>query len=137
MKLNFKLLLLLITLAVTLPASAQFNLKKAISGGAKAVKALTLTDALKDGISSAGGVAAALSDSQLGTLTQSLINAKYSQKQENEADDCGYDFLVSKGKNPWGMVMAFEKLQTMEGNRKSSYITKMFSSHPETKARIE
>lgn len=133
MKLNFKLLLLLITL----PASAQFNLKKAISGGAKAVKALTLTDALKDGISSAGGVAAALSDSQLGTLTQSLINAKYSQKQENEADDCGYDFLVSKGKNPWGMVMAFEKLQTMEGNRKSSYITKMFSSHPETKARIE
>ena len=188
MKLNFKLLLLLITLAVTLPASAQFNLKKAISGGAKAVKALTLTDAqmaayvkesvdwmdkhnpvlpendpytvrlrkltagitdadgiplnfkvynvvdvnafacpdgsvrvfaalmdmmsddellgvigheighvpkhhsknafktslltdaLKDGISSAGGVAAALSDSQLGTLTQSLINAKYSQK---------------------------------------------------------
>lgn len=137
MKLNFKLLLLLITLAVTLPASAQFNLKKAISGGAKAVKALTLTDALKDGISSAGGVAAALSDSQLGTLTQSLINAKYSQKQENEADDCGYDFLVSKGKNPWGMVMAFEKLQTMEGNRKSSYITKMFSFHPETKARIE
>lgn len=245
MKLNFKLLLLLITLAVTLPASAQFNLKKAISGGAKAVKALTLTDAqmaayvkesmdwmdkhnpvlpendpytvrlrkltagitdadgiplnfkvynvvdvnafacpdgsvrvfaalmdmmsddellgvigheighvpkhhsknafktslltdaLKDGISSAGGVAAALSDSQLGTMTQSLINAKYSQKQENEADDFGYDFLVSKGKNPWGMVMAFEKLQTMEGNRKSSYITKMFSSHPETKARIE
>lgn len=137
MKLNFKLLLLLITLAVTLPASAQFNLKKAISGGAKAVKALTLTDALKDGISSAGGVAAALSDSQLGTLTQSLINAKYSQKQENEADDCGYDFLVSKGKNPWGMVMAFEKLQAMEGNQKSSYITKMFSSHPETKARIE
>ncbi len=227
MKLNFKLLLLLITLAVTLPASAQFNLKKAISGGAKAVKALTLTDAqmaayvkesvdwmdkhnpvlpendpytvrlrkltagitdadgiplnfkvynvvdvnafacpdgsvrvfaalmdmmsddellgvigheighvlkhhsknafktslltdaLKDGISSAGGVAVALSDSQLGTMTQSLINAKYSQKQENEADDCGYDFLVSKGKNPWGMVMAFEKLQTMEGNRKS------------------
>lgn len=245
MKLNFKLFLLLMVLVGTTPVSAQFNLKKAISGGAKAVKALTLTDAqmaayvkesvdwmdkhnpvlpeddpytvrlrkltagiteadgiplnfkvynvvdvnafacpdgsvrvfaalmdmmsddellgvigheighvlkhhsknafktslmtdaLKDGISSAGGVAAALSDSQLGTLTQSLINAKYSQKQENEADDCGYDFLVSKGKNPWGMVMAFEKLQTMEGNQKSSYITKMFSSHPETKARIE
>lgn len=245
MKLKFKLFLLLITLAVAAPASAQFNLKKALSGGAKAVKALTLTDAqmaayvkesvdwmdknnpvlpeddpytvrlrkltagiteadgiplnfkvynvvdvnafacpdgsvrvfaalmdkmtddellgvigheighvlkhhsknafktslltdaLKDGISSAGGVAAALSDSQLGTLTQALINAKYSQKQENEADDCGYDFLVSKGKNPWGMVMAFETLQAMEGNQKSSYITKMFSSHPETKARIE
>lgn len=245
MKLKFKLFLLLMVLVGATPVSAQFNLKKAISGGAKAVKALTLTDAqmaayvkesvdwmdkhnpvlpeddpytvrlrkltagiteadgiplnfkvynvvdvnafacpdgsvrvfaalmdmmsddellgvigheighvlkhhsknafktslltdaLKDGISSAGGMAAALSDSQLGTLTQALINAKYSQKQENEADDCGYDFLVSKGKNPWGMVMAFETLQAMEGNQKSSYITKMFSSHPETKARIE
>lgn len=245
MKLNFKLIVMLIALAVASPAWAQFNLKKAISGGAKAVQALTLTDAqmaayvkesvdwmdknnpvlpeddpytqrlrrltagiteadgiplnfkvynvidvnafacpdgsvrvfsslmdkmsddellgiigheighvlkhhsknafktslltdaLKDGIASTGGVAVALSESQLGALTQSLINAKYSQKQEKEADDCGYDFLVSKGKNPWGMVMAFEKLQAMEGNQKSSYITKMFSSHPETQARIE
>ena len=96
-----------------------------------------MTDALKDGVASAGGTAAALTESQLGTLTQSLINAKYSQKQEKEADDCGYDFLVSKGKNPWGMVMAFEKFLTMEGSQKSSYVTKMFSSHPETKARIE
>ena len=53
-----------------------------------------LTDALKDGVASTGGKAAALTESQLGGLTQSLINAKYSQKQENEADDCGYDFLV-------------------------------------------
>lgn len=96
-----------------------------------------MTDALKDGVASTGGVAAALTESQLGALTQSLINAKYSQKQEKEADDCGYDFLVSKGKNPWGMVMSFEKLQSLEGNQKSSYVTKMFSSHPETKARIE
>lgn len=96
-----------------------------------------LADALKDGVASTGGKAAALSDSQLTGLTQSLINAKYSQKQENEADDCGYDFLVANGKNPWGMVMAFEKLQNMEGGQKSSYFEKMFSSHPETKARIE
>lgn len=97
-----------------------------------------LTDALKDGVASTGGKAAALTESQLGGLTQSLINAKYSQKQENEADDCGYDFLVSKGKNPWGMVMAFEKLQSLEGEQaKSSYMQKMFSSHPETKARID
>ncbi len=98
-----------------------------------------LTDALKDGIASTSGKAAALTESQLGTLSSSLINAKFSQKQENEADDCGYDFLVSKGKNPWGMVMAFEKLQSMEGDNagKTSYINKMFSSHPETQARID
>ena len=36
------------------------------------------------------------------------------------------------------MVMAFEKLQSLEPNQaKSSYIQKMFSSHPETQARIK
>ena len=229
MKQTIKLFALLMLLAVSVPASAQFNLKRAVSGAAKAAKAVTLTDdqmaayvkesvdwmdehnpvlpeddpytirlrkltdgiteadgiplnfkvynvidinafacpdgsvrvfsslmdkmtdeellgvigheighvmkrhskntfrtqlladALKDGVASTGGKAAALSDSQLTGLTQSLIN----------------DFLVANGKNPWGMVMAFEKLQNMEGGQKSSYFEKMFSSHPETKARIE
>lgn len=98
-----------------------------------------LTGALKDAIASTGGKAAALTDSQLGTLGQSLMNAKYSQKQENEADDCGYDFLVAQGRNPWGIVMSFEKLMNMEGENagKQSYIQKMFSSHPETQKRID
>lgn len=103
-----------------------------------AFKTQLLTGAAKDAVASTGGTAAKLTDSQLGDLGESLINAKFSQKQEKEADDCGYDFLVSKGKNPWGIVMSFEKLQSMEGeNAKQSYISKMFSSHPETKARIE
>lgn len=98
-----------------------------------------LTGALKDAVASAGGKAAVLTDSQLGTLGQSLMNARFSQKQENEADDCGYDFLVSKGKNPWGIVMSFEKLMKLEGGSAAnkSYIQKMFSSHPETQKRIE
>lgn len=98
-----------------------------------------LTGALKDAVSSTGGVAAALTQSQLGTLGESLIGAKYSQKQEKEADDCGYDFLVMHGKNPWGMVMAFEKFLAMEegAGAKASYIDRMFSSHPDTKARIK
>ena len=104
-----------------------------------AFKTELLTGALKDAVASTGGKAAALTESQLGTLGESLINAKYSQKQEKEADDCGYDFLKSKGKNPWGIVMSFEKLQKLEGDAgsKQSYITKMFSSHPETQARID
>lgn len=98
-----------------------------------------LTGALKDAVASTSAKAAALTESQLGQLGTSLLNAKYSQKQENEADDCGYDFLVAHDRNPWGMVMAFEKFLTLEGGtqQKSSYIQKMFSSHPETKARIE
>ncbi|MEZ3578153.1 MAG: M48 family metallopeptidase [Muribaculaceae bacterium] len=98
-----------------------------------------LTGAAKDAIASAGGVAAKLTESQLGNLGQSLLNAKYSQKQEKEADNCGYDFLISTGKNPWGMVMAFEKFMKMEqeAGSKSSYVQKMFSSHPETQSRID
>ncbi len=98
-----------------------------------------LTGALKDAVASSGGKAAALTESQLGTLGESLLNAKYSQKQEKEADDYGYDFLKKNGKNPWGMVQAFEKFQAMEEQQgaKSSYINKMFSSHPETVERIK
>lgn len=105
----------------------------------KAFKTQLMTGALKDAIGAANGRIATLTDSQLGTLGESLLNAKFSQKQEKEADDCGYDFLVSKGRNPWGMVMAFEKLQSLEGNTatKSSAVQKMFSSHPETQARID
>lgn len=98
-----------------------------------------LTSALKDAVASTGGRAAALTESQLGSLGHSLMNARFSQKQENEADDCGYDFLVSQGRNPWGIVMSFEKLMSMEtqSSTPQSYIQKMFSSHPDTKKRIE
>lgn len=102
-----------------------------------AFKNQLLTGALKDAIASTGGVAAALTESQLGTLGEALINARYSKKQESEADDCGYDFLVKNGRNPWGMVMSFEKLQSLEsGGQQASAIAKMFSSHPDTKSRI-
>lgn len=106
----------------------------------KAFKQELLTGAALDAISSAGGVAAKLSESQLGELGQALSGAKFSQKQEKEADDAGYDFLKANGKNPWGMVMAFEKFLKMEekeGNNKSSYIDRMFSSHPDTVDRIK
>lgn len=104
-----------------------------------AFKTQLLTGAMKDAVASTGGTAAALTESQLGTLGEALINAKYSQKQESEADDCGYDFLVANGKNPWGIVMSFEKLQSLEGDssKKASSVSKMFSSHPETQARID
>lgn len=104
-----------------------------------AFKTQLLGDAMKDAISSTGGKAAALTDSQLGDLGSALVNAKFSQKQEKEADDCGYEFLVVNGRNPWGMVMAFEKFLNMEeqSGAKSSYVSKMFSSHPETKDRIK
>ena len=102
-----------------------------------ALKQELLTGALMDAAGAANGKVAMLTDSQLVALGQTLMNAKYSQKQESEADDCGYDFLVANGLNPWGMSMAFEKLMGSEGGAKQSTIQKMFSSHPDTKKRIE
>lgn len=102
----------------------------------KALKNELLTGALLDAAGSVSSTVATLSDSQLGKLSQALINAKYSQKQEMEADDCGYTFLVRNGLNPWGMVTAFEKLSG-PGEAKQSAIQKMFSSHPDTQKRIK
>lgn len=102
-----------------------------------AMKHELLTGALKDAAGAASSKVATLTDSQLGAISESLLNAKYSQKQETEADECGYDFLVANGLNPWGMAMAFEKLSGSEGGAKTSTIQKMFSSHPDTQKRIK
>ncbi|MCM1518006.1 MAG: M48 family metallopeptidase [Pseudoflavonifractor sp.] len=105
-----------------------------------AFRTALLSSALRDGVSSVGGTAAALSDSQLGDLSEALLNSKYSQKQEKEADEYGYEFLKKNGKNPWAMALAFQKLQQLEqesGAGKQSKMSKMFSSHPDTAARIK
>lgn len=99
-----------------------------------------LTSALKDGISSQGGKAAALTESQLGDLGEALVNATYSQKQEREADDYGYEFLKKAGKNPWAMALSFEKLKKMQeeaGAQKSSKVNQLFSTHPDLDVRIK
>lgn len=101
-----------------------------------AMKQALLNSALFDGIGSTGNLAASLTDSQLGTIGQSLLNSKYSRKQESNADDYGYDFLKNSGKNPWAMAMAFSKLQSLESSGSSSALQNMFSSHPQTKDRI-
>ena len=99
-----------------------------------------LTSALKDGIASTGGKAAQLTESQLGSLGEAVLNSSYSQKQESEADDYGYDFLKKNGKNPWSIALSFEKLKKLEeeaGAGKGSKLDKMFSSHPDTAKRIK
>lgn len=104
----------------------------------KAFKQALLNGALKDGLASTSSTVAALTDSQLGTLGEALAKSKYSKKQENQADDYGYDFLKSNGKNPIAMVRAFEKLQQMEqaSGQQSSFVNNLFSDHPEISKRI-
>lgn len=102
-----------------------------------AFKNALLTSALLDGVGAVSSTARVLTDSQLGALGETLVNSKFSQKQESNADDYGYDFLKSKGKNPWAMAMAFSKLKELESGAKASALQKMFSSHPSTDKRIK
>ncbi|MDE7126162.1 MAG: M48 family metallopeptidase, partial [Muribaculaceae bacterium] len=105
-----------------------------------AFKNALLTSALKDGLAASNDKVAALTDSQLGALGEALVNAKYSRKQETAADDYGYEFLKKCGKNPWAMAMSFRKLQQLEGDATAANGGKMnhlFSSHPDTDARIK
>ena len=104
----------------------------------KAFKEALLSSALRDGISSAGGTVAALTDSQLGDLAESMMSAKYSRKQEEDADNYAYSFLRQNGKNPWALAYAFEKMEKLEqqNGMQSTALTQLFSSHPDTRARI-
>lgn len=104
----------------------------------KEIKHELTTGAIFDAISASGGTLATLTDSALGSLGEVMLNARYSRKQENEADDCGYDFLVKNGRNPWAMAMSFEKLKSLQGNKSyANLLTKMFSSHPDLSDRIK
>lgn len=103
----------------------------------KQFKQALLTSALKEGVASTSNTVAALTDSQLGDLTEALLSSKYSRKQESEADEYGYGYLKSLGINPWAMALAFEKMQSLEGGASQGAMQKMFSSHPDTKSRIK
>lgn len=112
----------------------------ALKHSKKAFRTALLASALKDGIAASGSKAAALTESQLGGLGEALLNSSFSQKQESDADDYGYDFLKKNGKNPWAIALSFEKLKSLEGqssSEKSSKMQKMFSSHPDTAKRIK
>lgn len=102
-----------------------------------AFKTALLTSALKDGVSSQGGTAAALSGSQLGDLSEKIANMSFSRKQETSADAYGYEFLKSNKINPWYMSMAFERLTELSSGASEGAVKKLFSSHPDTQKRVE
>ena len=109
----------------------------------KQMKHALMTSAALDAVASTGQVAAALTDSQLGALGEAISGAQFSQKQESQADDFGYEFIKAAGKNPWAMAMAFEKLQSISGGSTAgnaasgrSSGASILSSHPSTASRI-
>ena len=72
----------------------------ALKHSKKQFKEALMSSALRDAVISTGGTVAVLTSTQLGDLAESLLSASYSRKQETQADDYGYEFLKSAGKNP-------------------------------------
>lgn len=103
-----------------------------------AFKNALATSAILEGIGSTGQVAAALTDSQVGAIGQTLSESRFSQKQEYEADAYGYDFLKGHGINPWAMALSFEKLHELQGgSNNTGAIMQLFSTHPDIVKRTE
>ncbi|QIK54116.1 M48 family metalloprotease [Dysgonomonas sp. HDW5B] len=104
-----------------------------------AFKTALLTSALKDAVGSTGNTAAALTDSQLGSLGEALAGAQFSQKQESAADDYGYNLLKQANQDPKAMAQSLGvllKLEQEAGAGKTSKATQLFSSHPGLEKRI-
>lgn len=103
-----------------------------------AMKSAYLRSAAKNAAGAASEKVAKLTDSELGALAESLAGAQYSQKQENEADDYGVEFCVKNNIDPYAMANSLTKLAELAKSApQSSYVQRIFSSHPDTMKRIE
>ena len=100
-----------------------------------AVKAAYTRAAGKDLLASQSGVAAALTESQLGQLAEGIMGSSHSRKQESQADDYSYAFMKKHGYNVMGAYTAFLKLASLSEGVQQSKLQKMMSSHPDSKQR--
>jgi putative metalloprotease len=93
-------------------------------------KTTYLSEAARQGASAMGGTAGALAESELGSLGESALKAKFSRGNESEADKYGVDFLVRHKFDPQGAVRGMEKL----GGEKK---TGLLDSHPASAQRAQ
>lgn len=102
---------------------------------AKAMRVAMAASAGRKGASAAGGVAGAISASELGDLTESFVNAQFSQSQEKDADDYGLKLLQKYGRKQQAAPSALRKLASP--GRDPGLLQRMLSSHPEPGPRAE
>lgn len=101
-----------------------------------AMKRAYLASAARDMAYSVGGVVATLSSSLVGDLAEKYVEAKYSQKQEYNADAYGFQFAIDAGRDKYSMYKALNKLVDLSGNSgTTSRVAQMFASHPDSAAR--
>lgn len=102
-----------------------------------AVKAAYKKEALLDAAASQSGTIATFTDSQLGKIGNAMLDSKHSRKQETEADEYSYDFMKRNGYDVNAVESSFNILAKMSEGAESSFMTKMMSSHPDSKDRAE
>ena len=100
----------------------------------KAMKRAYLGSAAREAIYAAGGYGQ-LAGTVLGDISEAYVNAQFSQSQESQADEYGFQFSVANGRDPYGMARSLEKLNNLSGGAQSSALAKMFSSHPDSAKR--
>lgn len=102
-----------------------------------AMKNAYLRSAVKNAAGAASDKVAKLTDSEVGAMAEALAGAQYSQKQENEADDYGFEFCIKRNIDPYAMYKALNKLLTLSADApQSSKFRQLFSTHPETEKRV-
>ena len=100
----------------------------------KAMKRAYLGSAAREAIFAAGGVGQ-LAGTVLGDISEAYVNAQFSQKQESNADEYGFQFTIDQGRDPYSMARSLEKLNSLSSGQQSSTLAKMFSSHPDSAQR--
>ncbi|SCC19926.1 metalloprotease LoiP [Gilliamella intestini] len=102
----------------------------ALGHSKKAMQVAYTTEIARDAAAASGNATiASLSKSKLGALASAVINSQFSQKQEQDADNYSFDYLVKRKINPAGLASAFDKL----GGGDSSIL----SSHPSSSDRAK
>lgn len=98
----------------------------------KQMREKMLTNAAFQAVAAAGGTIGAISQSQIGQLAYSAVNARFSQQDELDADAFAVSFLRRMGKDPYAMKRSIETLQQKYGSKGS-----FLSSHPSNAKRIQ
>lgn len=105
----------------------------ALGHSRKAMQTAYATVAARDAIAATSGVAAQLSNTQLGDIAEGAINSAFSRSQESDADDFSYDLLRKRGISTQGLVGSFDKLASLDAGHSKS----LFDSHPPSAERAQ
>jgi putative metalloprotease len=97
----------------------------------KKIRLAYASRAIRKGVASLDNSAGLIARSGLGAFAERLLNAQYSQKEEQEADDYGLLFLKNSGHSPWAAVSALMKLND------SAAAHTFLSTHPAPEKRAK